>query len=139
MAWAWVVYAASLGCQPAYISLGLSKGIVAPAVVALALPQILGTLQQTCGAHAPCRGTLASCNLPLSITLALGALGLWYGGAFVPPLQIPMQTLALVLLILDSILLLPSSSATLVSLAGALALLLQILARLPRAVRPRPP
>ena len=79
IAWAWVMYIASLGCQTgSSVSLGLGKrgSIIAAGVMGLLVPQVLSTLNTTC---ATAKWKLqcsqgASCNIPLNVILILVSL-----------------------------------------------------------------
>ena len=116
MAWVWVVYSASLGCQPKYVSLGLANSILAPITLVSFRPQLLTSLQLTCGIPCP------ACNLAIHITLVVLALLLWYMAPFAPSLYIRhvLRGLALLLVILDAIFVLDNGTiAAVVSIAMA--------------------
>ena len=101
IAWAWIVYMASLGCQASFVSLGASTShILSPVVIALFAPSVISTLQQTCGIGTP------PLSLGLHLTLIALAFVVWNASVFVMPLptQIGMRVLGAVLLILDGFL-----------------------------------
>ena len=110
MAWAWVMYVASLGCQISYISLGCfnKRSILTPVVLALFSPQILATFRQTCGIAAACPSDI-QCNMALNITLVMLAFVLWTCAPFTD-LELPLQFLATVLLIIDAVVVLSASA-----------------------------
>lgn len=93
MAWAWVMYVASLGCQNistssgSGISLGLGKrgAITAASIMALVVPQVISKLGNTCGQtwkSQLCNNNNNACNTGLNITLILFALVLSHAGHF---------------------------------------------------------
>ena len=130
MAWAWVLYAASLGCQASYVSLGVSKGIVGPLLLALVVPQIFASFKDTCGLHFLCERQPMACSTALNLTLIILALMLWYGAPFVPgerAMQLAIQSIALILVLIDAFLLLPVPTALLVAILTSAPLLLQII------------
>jgi hypothetical protein len=74
MAWAWVMYLASLGCQSgASVSLGLDKrgAIYAAGIMGLVVPQVLSTLSTTCDTTKWKRlcSQGASCNTTVNVFL----------------------------------------------------------------------
>ena len=99
MAWSWVMYVVSLGCQTGFVSLGASQGILAPILLALFSPQIMAQMQQTCAI--PCA---SPCNLPLHLTFMVLVLLLWYAAPFTV-LQVPLQLVAALLVWLDALVL----------------------------------
>jgi hypothetical protein len=71
MAWGWVMYLASLGCQSgASVSLGLDKrgATYAAGVMGMVVPQVLSTLSTTCEWKQQCSQG-ASCNTTVNIFL----------------------------------------------------------------------
>lgn len=100
VAWAWVMYVASLGCQTGVVGMGGSEGIAAACVVGHVVPQILFALDSTCGAKwkGYCSSAL-SCSTALNVTLLFAALLLSHAGSFfLDPhhgMQMPMMGAAL--------------------------------------------
>ena len=73
IAWSWVMYIASLGCQTeSNVSLGLSS-TSATALMGLVVPQVLSTLSTTCATDKwklQCAQG-ASCNTPINVVLIM--------------------------------------------------------------------
>ena len=125
MAWAWVVYAASLGCQSSYVTLGISNSIIAPVLLALIYPQIMSTFKQTCGLAYLCQGPVLACNTPLHITFMVMVLGLWYVSPFTP-IKTQLQIVAVILVIIDAVLVLHATYAIFVCIGVAIPLFEQL-------------
>ena len=101
IAWSWIVYVASLGCQASFVSLGASTShIVSPLVIALFAPSVTATLKETCGIGNP------PLSLALHLTLLVLAFGVWNCSLFVlgkpATTSLALRVLAAVLLITDS-------------------------------------
>lgn len=83
IAWAWVMYVASLGCQnpSSSLSLGISHrdAVTAVSLMALFSPQVLFTITTTCGTKWK---TLCGCNTALNISLVITSLFLTHIGHF---------------------------------------------------------
>lgn len=111
IAWAWIVYLASLGCQSESVSLGTTTShILAPLVVALFAPSVVAIRQQTCAVgNAPL-------SLGLHLTLLSFAFVLWNGSQLVvpPPTRVAMRVMAAVLAGLDAVIALQGASAWIV-------------------------
>ena len=78
IAWAWVMYIASLSCQSGEaIALGMGgrEAVTAACLMGLVVPQVLSTLSETCGGkwREHCSGG-SSCSAALNITLLVAAL-----------------------------------------------------------------
>lgn len=125
IAWSWIVYMASLGCQVSLftyccfcccpsslcfmqassITLGASTShIVAPIIVALFAPSVAATLKQTCGI-----GAAPQVSLGLHLVLLILAFAIWNGsvgaGKRLPlPSRVLMRALSALLLIVDGFL-----------------------------------
>lgn len=84
IAWSWVMYVASLGCQnpSSSLSLGISPrdAITVASLMALIPPQVLFVITTTCGFKWK---TLCGCNTALNITLVVTTLLLSHIGHFV--------------------------------------------------------
>lgn len=96
MAWAWVMYVASLGCQTGVISLG-SEAIATACIVGHVVPQILSALDSTCGGKwkGHCSSGIA-CSTALNATVFIAALLLSHvGNYFLKDSKSPMVGAAL--------------------------------------------
>ena len=100
IAWAWIVYVASLGCQPAYVSLGLSpQHLLAPMLLVLLGPSVLSTLHQTCGYALPAP------SLALHVLLVIVAFVLWtLAPALLSNMRWPLKIVGAVVLALAALL-----------------------------------
>jgi hypothetical protein len=116
IAWAWVLYIASLGCQSVPISLGFGQP---PLLLALVTPALASTLAKTCGGACLLSSAPLACDgLPIHITCVVLAALLWHAG--------PMpQVVATVVLIVDAFLALAPSNAWLVAALSLNAFLTQ--------------
>jgi hypothetical protein len=103
IAWAWVMYVASLGCQTPTsdqmgISLGLGKrGVITTvSLMALVLPQVITTLADTCDKWKPF--IVSTGSVTLNVALVIFALLLSHAGHFFSLLEMSMGSIVLQLI-----------------------------------------
>jgi hypothetical protein len=99
LAWAWVLYVASLGCQTGLVSLGFSQE--PPWVLLILEPAVRSTLRQTCGVACPSHLPLLGCSLPAQVICLVLTAVLWHAGP-------AMQAVSAFVLVLDAFLALSS-------------------------------